>query len=82
MLGFRDQRAEDMMIIDEAGLHRREKEKERHIETGTTKATDRPFMKAEAAVETGAVIEAEAEAEAAAIGGIDHRTTEARLVGK
>lgn len=82
ILGCCDQRAGDTRITDEAGLHHREEEEKRHIETGTTKVTDRPAMKAAAAaaVETGVVLEAEAEAEARE--GIDRHFMEAHPVEK
>lgn len=80
ILGFPDQRAEHTRTSDEAGLRHREEEKERHIETGTMKATDRPAMKAAAAAAIGAVIEAEVKV--AAREGIDHHTTEAHPVEK
>lgn len=80
IMGCHDQRAEDTRNTNEAGLHHREERKERHIETGTTKATDRPVTKAAVAVGTGATIEAEALA--APREGIDHHTTEAHPVEK
>ena len=73
-----DQRSGDMRNIGATGLHRREKEKEYHIQTGITKDIDRPAMIAAAAVGTEAVTEAEV----AAREGIDHRTMEAHLVEK
>ena len=79
---FRDQRTELTRTTGEAGPHRREKEKERHIETGTTRATDRQVMTAAAAVRIEAVTEAVYQAKAAAREGIDHRTMEAHPVEK
>ena len=82
ILGFPDQRAEHTRTSDEAGLHHREEEKERHIETGTMKAIDRPAIRvvAAAAVAIGAMFEAKVKV--AAREGIDHHTTEAHPVEK
>ena len=75
---FHDQRIEDTKTSGETGLHHREKERERHIETGIAKDTDRPAMIAVAAAETEAVVEA-----GVAVGeGIGHRTMEVHLVEK
>ena len=68
-----DQRAGNTRITAEITHLHREDERERRIETGTTKDIDRLAMTITAAVEIQAVIEAEA----AAREGIDHRTTEA-----
>ena len=76
--GFRDRRTEDTRIAGETGLLHREEEKERHIETGTTKDIDRLAMPAAAAVG----IEAAIEAEAAAREEIDHHTMEVLPVEK
>ncbi len=66
--GVSDQRTEDSKTTGTTVPHHREKEKERHIETGTTNSIDRPAMIVAAAVRI--------EAEAAAREGIDRRTME------
>ena len=66
------------MTIGETGLHHHKEEKERHIETGTTRDIDRLAMIAAAVVG----IEVVAEAEVLAREGIDHHTTEAHPVEK
>lgn len=76
--GLHDQITEDTRTTGEVNLHHHEEEKERHIEKGTTKATDRPAMTAAAEVVIVAVIKVEA----AAREGIDHRTMEAHPVEK
>ena len=75
---FHDQRTEDTKTSGETGLHHREKEKERHIETRIAKDTDRPAMMAVAAVEIEVVVAA-----GVAVGEeIGHRTMEVHLVEK